>query len=204
MSRDDSSRLIDDLVSNTSTEELLRWLHEDLSVCIQLVGETSLNPPSSVAGYCLGAIKRALVARGLEITGERSKLDSNQVASASRKRVRVPPTSTKARVTRIMYVECKASGDDRGRARICRVRFSKSGRTIYVGGLILQSCRGAGISGNYIDVNNGYEYWVSGPKKNGGDRHWAGGGEVRVESDVIDEYWREIRGREPPENPFVA
>lgn len=204
MSRDNSNRVIEDLVSSTSTEELLHWLREDLSACIQLVGQTSLNPPQSVAGHCLGAIKRALLARGFEFTGERKTGDDKQVTSDRRQQIRVPRTSTKTQVARIMYVECKATGNDRGRARICRVRFSKSGRTIYLGGLILQSCRGAGISGNYIDVNNGFEYWISGPKKNGQDRHWAGGGEVRVDSDVIDEYWREIRGREPPENPFVA
>lgn len=102
-----------------------------------------------------------------------------------------------------MYVECKASGD-RGRARICRVRLSKSGRTIYLGGLSLVSLRGSGIRGNYIDKKTGIEYWVSGPKKNGQDRHWAGGGDVRVEADVVDEYWRDIRGCETPDNPFLA
>jgi|SRR6478672_12209420 hypothetical protein len=109
----------------------------------------------------------------------------------------------KREAMRIMYVECKASGD-RGRARICRVRFSKSGRTLYLGGLELQSCRGSGIRGNYFDAKTGIEYWVSGPKKTGEDRHWAGGGVVRIDADVVDEYWRNIRECEPPENPFVA
>jgi hypothetical protein len=106
--------------------------------------------------------------------------------------------------TRIMYVECKASGDHRGRARICRVRFSKSRKTIYLGGLRLQSKRGRGIYGNYVDTTTGLEYWVSGPKKNGQDRHWAGGGDVQVEGDVVDEYWRDIRKCNPPPNPFIA
>lgn len=106
-------------------------------------------------------------------------------------------------LTRIMYVECKANGD-RGVARICRVRLSKTGRTLYVGGLKLQSCRGSGIQGNYFDTETGIEYWVSGPKKNGQDRHWAGGGVVRIDPDVVDEYWRDIRQSAPPENPFVT
>lgn len=89
--------------------------------------------------------------------------------------------------TRIMYVECKGGDNDRGRARICRVRLSKTGRTLYVGGLVLQSLRGSGISGNYFDVNSRSEYWVSGPKKNGRDRHWADGGPVQIEADVVDE-----------------
>ena len=106
--------------------------------------------------------------------------------------------------TRIMYVECKSDRNDHGHARICRVRFSKSRRTIYLNGLVLQSLRGSGVSGNFIDINTGIEYWVSGPKKNGEDRHWAGGGEVRIEPDVVDAYWRDIRGCDPPSNPLIA
>ena len=109
----------------------------------------------------------------------------------------------KPETTRIMYVECKTSGD-RGRARICRVRLSKTGRTLYVGGLELQSCRGGGIRGNYFDTKTGVEYWVSGPKKNGEDRHWAGGGVVQIDADVVNDYWRSIRGCEPPDDPFVT
>jgi hypothetical protein len=103
--------------------------------------------------------------------------------------------------TRIMYVECKATNDHRGRASIRRVRYSKSGRSIRIGGMILQSCRGAGIYGNYVNPETEIEYWISGPKKNGQDRHWVGGGPVYVEPDVQDEYWREIRGCEPPADP---
>ena len=69
---------------------------------------------------------------------------------------------------------------------------------------MLRSLRGAGVIGNYADVNTGLEYWVSRPKRRGGDRHWAGGGVVRVEPDVVDEYWRDIRRCSPPDNPFVA
>jgi hypothetical protein len=103
-----------------------------------------------------------------------------------------------------MYIECKSEGNDRGGARICRVSFSKTGRTIRYGGLELQSLRGQGIGANYVDIKTGLEYWVSGPKKNGQDRHWAGGGAVRIDQDVVDEYWKTIRGCDPPENPFLA
>lgn len=117
-----------------------------------------------------------------------------------------------AHKTRIMYVELAQAGH-RGSAKICRVRYSKSGRTIYVGGLALRPCSVAarpngrvrsGVYGNYLDPMTQTEYWVSGPKKNGGDRHWSGGGEVRVDADVVDEYWHDIRGCAPPHNPFVA
>jgi hypothetical protein len=102
----------------------------------------------------------------------------------------------------IMYVECKAGAGDCGEARICRVRYSKSGRTIYVGEISLQ--RGSGIRGNYFDAQTGIEYWVSGPKQKGGDRHWAGGGPVLVDPDVVDEYWRDIRMCDPPSDPSRA
>jgi len=103
-----------------------------------------------------------------------------------------------------MYIECKTDRNDRGGARIGRVSFSKTGRTIYYRGLVLRSLRGSGIGANYVNMSTGLEYWVSGPKKNGQDRHWAGGGPVAIDADVVDEYWREIRGCEPPENPFVT
>jgi hypothetical protein len=48
--------------------------------------------------------------------------------------------------------------------------------------------RKQGASGNHIDVASGDEYWVSGVKKDGTDRHWAGNGPVQVDSDVLGEY----------------
>jgi hypothetical protein len=62
--------------------------------------------------------------------------------------------------------------------------------------------RASGVVGNYVNPQTGIEYWVSGTKKNGEDRHWAGGGKVHIEQDCVDEYWREIRKCEQPENPF--
>ncbi len=105
--------------------------------------------------------------------------------------------------TRIMYVEHKVAGDS-GSARICRVRFSKSGRTLYVGALQLQRCIGGGIRGNYFETSTGTEYWVSGPKRNGEDRHWAGSGKVQIDSDVAEEYWRDIRQCEQPNHPLIT
>ena len=48
--------------------------------------------------------------------------------------------------------------------------------------------RGGGVSGNYIDIETGEKYWVSGIKKNGKDRHWAGSGPVLIEREAIEEY----------------
>jgi hypothetical protein len=103
-----------------------------------------------------------------------------------------------------MYVEAKSGFSDSGPARICRVSFSKTKRTIYYDGKSFQSCGGQGISGNFFDVETREEYWISGPKKNGQDRHWAGSGVVIIDDEVADEYWDEIRGCDPPKNPTIA
>ena len=43
------------------------------------------------------------------------------------------------------------------------------------------------------------EYWVSGPKKDGSDRHFGGRMPViKIDEDVREEYWTKIR--EQPEN----
>jgi hypothetical protein len=96
--------------------------------------------------------------------------------------------------SRIMYIELKSGYNDNGPARIGRVTFSKTGKTIYYKGKAFRSLKGSGISANYFDVETGEEYWISGPKKNGEDRHWAGSGKIEIDEDVRDEYLSRIRG----------
>src|SRR5882762_6338388 len=85
-------------------------------------------------------------------------------------RLAVPPTQkAKARAGRIMYIECKAGGLT-GTARIDRVTFSQTGRTLYYRGQKFQSLKGAGFKSNYYDVDSGKDYWISGPKRDGSDR----------------------------------
>ena len=43
----------------------------------------------------------------------------------------------------------------------------------------------------------GFNFWISGPKKNGQDRHWAGSGPVEIDPGVTEKYWKDIRGCEP-------
>ena len=95
-----------------------------------------------------------------------------------------------------MYLELKThpgGHDDRGPACIGRVTFSKSGSTIYYKGKKFQRIKGGGGCSNYFDIESGGEYWISGCKKNGQDRHWAGGGPVEIDEDVREEYWVKIR-----------
>ncbi len=90
-----------------------------------------------------------------------------------------------------MYIEKKSDGLS-GPARIGRVKFSQTGKTIYYGGRKLQRIVGGGFKANYFDVETGEEYWVSGCKKRGGDTLY--GGNVEIGDDVRDEYWTTIRG----------
>ena len=88
-----------------------------------------------------------------------------------------------------MYIENKETGE----ARIGRVTFSKTGRTIYYKSKNFQ--RSKGILGNYFDIESGEEYWISGCKKNGKDAHWAEPVQVNVNDDIKKEYWVNIRGK---------
>ncbi len=85
-----------------------------------------------------------------------------------------------------MYVELKTGFDDNGPASISRVRFSKTGQTLYYRDRQLQRVRG--VLGNHCDVASGEEFWVSGVKNDGADRHWAGSGNVEIDEDVRAEY----------------
>ena len=66
-----------------------------------------------------------------------------------------PPTrKAAASAGRIMYIEQKAGGLT-GPARIGRVTFSKTGRTLYYQGQKFQSLKGAGFKSNYYDLDTG-------------------------------------------------
>ena len=86
----------------------------------------------------------------------------------------------------ILSIELKSGYSDNGPAWIGRVKYSKTWQTVYFNNKGLQKY--AGISGNYIDVETGEEYWISGVKKNCEDRHWAGSGKVMIDRKIIAEY----------------
>lgn len=91
-----------------------------------------------------------------------------------------------------MYVELKSGHGDCRPAWISRVRLSKTKRSVFFKGKELGAITGGGISGNYMDVVTREEYWVSGPKKNRQDRHWASGGPVEIDDDVREDYFKLI------------
>lgn len=93
---------------------------------------------------------------------------------------------------RIMYIECKA-GSLTGPARIGRVKFSKSGKSIYYRGQTFQSLGGNGFKANFFDVVTGDEYWISGCRKDGSDRLYGERIPIEIDEDVREEYWVNIR-----------
>lgn len=92
-----------------------------------------------------------------------------------------------------MYIERK-SGQLTGPARIGRVSFSKTGKTLYYRGQTFQSLKGRGFKANYFDIDTGDEYWISGPHKDGADRLYGGTAPIEIDDDVRVEYWSDIRG----------
>lgn len=100
--------------------------------------------------------------------------------------------------TRIMYIEDKSEGLN-GPARIGRVSYSKSGRSITYRGRTFQSLKGSGFKANYHDVDTGESFWISGPRADGADRLYPQSSRpVEIDDDVADEYWRTVRNMPAP------
>ena len=104
--------------------------------------------------------------------------------------------------TEIKYLELKSGFSDNGPAWIGLVSFSKSGKTIYFDGKAFQSLSGMGISGNYFNLENGDEYWISGVKKDMSDRHKFGGGKIFVEKRTLNDYLKIIGKSELPKSDY--
>lgn len=96
--------------------------------------------------------------------------------------------------TRIMYIEDKSSGLS-GPARIGRVEMTELGKSIYYRGRTFRTLRGRGFKSNYYDVDTGDEFWISGPRRDGGDRLYGERVPVEIDEDVRIEYWTKIRRR---------
>jgi hypothetical protein len=114
-----------------------------------------------------------------------------------------PTRKSKAQAGRIMYIECKAGGLT-GPARIGRVTFSKTGRTLYYRGQTSQSLKGAGFKSNYYAVETGENYWISGPKRRGRDALYGGCLPIKIDEEVREEYWRDIRKQPDRLHEIVA
>jgi hypothetical protein len=96
--------------------------------------------------------------------------------------------------TRIMYIENKSASLN-GPAKIGRVTFSKTGKSISYGGRTFQSLKGGGYKANYFDIETGEWFWISGPRKDGEDRLYPESSRpIEIDPDIAEEYWRDLRG----------
>jgi len=102
----------------------------------------------------------------------------------------------------LKYIELKTGYNDNGPAWIARVKRSKSGRTIYFNGRALK--QGSTGAGNFIDVETRESFWVSGIKRDGTDRHWAGSGKILIEAASLDEYLSIIARAELDKSRFAV
>ncbi|MFK7898933.1 MAG: mannose-1-phosphate guanylyltransferase [Myxococcota bacterium] len=88
----------------------------------------------------------------------------------------------------LKYIERSTGASHNGEAWIGYVDASKTGRTIYFNGrAFARSIRG-GFADNHHDVETYEAYWISGVKKRGTNRHWAGSGKIQIESTAVSEY----------------
>ena len=96
----------------------------------------------------------------------------------------------------LMYIELKTGYSDDGPAWIGFVKTSKTGNTIYFNDHAFQ--KQTGYYSNYVDIENGDEYWISGVKRTGSNRHPCGGGVILVESRAVEAYLDLIGKKELP------
>ena len=66
-------------------------------------------------------------------------------------------------INNLMYIELKTGYSDDGPAWIGYVKTSKSKKTIYFNDHAFQ--KNIGNYANYIDIENGDKYWISGLKR---------------------------------------
>ncbi len=92
---------------------------------------------------------------------------------------------------RIMYIEYKGDGLDRP-GRIGWVELSRSARSDVYGGKRFLKTK-SGYKYNCVEEETGEHYWISGPKRKGGDKLY--GGVIEIDEDARVEYWTTIRGQ---------
>ena len=103
-------------------------------------------------------------------------------------------------INNLMYIELKTGYSDDGPAWIGYVKTSKSKKTIYFNDHAFQ--KNIGNYANYIDIENGNKYWISGLKKEESNRHWAGHGKIMIDRRAVNEYLFLIGEKVLPLNLF--
>ena len=83
--------------------------------------------------------------------------------------------------TVLRYIELKTGYHDDGPAWIGYALPSKSGRTLYFNDRALGAENGG--NANYVDLESGEQFWVSGVKRDGSNRHWAARAKTPIQID---------------------
>jgi len=92
-----------------------------------------------------------------------------------------------------MYIEYKGNDGVFGPARIGRIKFSKSGKSIHYQNKTFETLSGQGFKSNYFDIETGGHFWISGCRKDGMDALYNT--EVEIDDDCLEEYWCQIRNK---------
>jgi hypothetical protein len=87
----------------------------------------------------------------------------------------------------------RPEGSLTGPARIGLVTFNRNGKTLFYDGKSFHRCEG--FKSNYVCEQTGERFWISGPKKRGGDALYATNIPTEIDEDVREKYWVEIRKR---------
>ena len=101
----------------------------------------------------------------------------------------------------LIYVELTNGFNHDEKAEIGFGYYNRTRSTVYFNGRIFG--KGKRIVGNFVDIETGENYWVSGTKKNGQNRHWAGKGKIHIDKTAIPEYLNHINQTSLPKNQFV-
>ena len=96
----------------------------------------------------------------------------------------------------LMYIELKSGYSDDGPAWIGYVKTSKTRKTVYSHASPVRNAIGGGS--NYIDIETGDGYWITGLKKDESNRHWAGHGKITIDRRAVEEYLALIGEKELP------
>jgi hypothetical protein len=106
-----------------------------------------------------------------------------------------------------MYVELKTGYSDNGPAWIGKAFFSRTGSTIYFNGQAFRCVNGQAFmssssGSSHFDIESGDSYWISGIKKKGTNRHWAGFGKIMIDKAIVTEYLELTGITELPKSRF--
>lgn len=103
--------------------------------------------------------------------------------------------------SKILYIENKSSLQNE--AWIGFAEFSKSGQTVYFNDKAFKKLKIGGISGNHFDIETSEEYWISGVKKNGKDRHHNANGKILIDKNCVEEYLKFVDSSVLDQNKFT-